>query len=99
MGINNRELTVHSDQLSIVGGDSGKSYVISGSVKVNVTGDKTLLDSINESTLTGTVDVSELSGGHHKVPIQLDLPEGVTAGNAYIEVVITEDAAVPDNES
>jgi len=99
MGVNNRELTVHSDQLVVTGGDSGKSYAISGSVKVTITGDGGILDGINESTLAGTVDVSGLSVGHHKVPIQLELPEGATAGYAFIDVIISEDTTVPDNES
>lgn len=98
-GVNSREFTVHSDQLSISGGESGKSYAISGSVKVSITGEELILDSINESTLEGIVDVSGLPVGQHKVPIQLDLPEGITTGNAYIVVVIAEDAVVPDNES
>ncbi|MDD3393690.1 MAG: CdaR family protein [Anaerotignum sp.] len=99
VGANSRELTVQSDQLSVIEGESGKSYEISGSTKVTVSGDETVIDSINESTLTGTVDVSGLSAGHHKIPIQFDLPDGVTAGYSYIDVVITDEAAASDSES
>ena len=99
LGVNSRELIVHSDQLTVTGGDSGKSYAISGSIKVSIIGDKAILDSIDESTLTGIVDVSGLSVGNHNVAVQLDLPEEVTAGDAYIDVIISEDADIPENES
>lgn len=99
IGANSRELTVQSNQLSVVAAESGKSYEISGSTNVKVSGDETVINSINESTLTGTVDVSGLSAGHHKIPTQFDLPEGVTAGYAYIDVLITDEAAASDSES
>ncbi|WP_304509063.1 CdaR family protein [Anaerotignum sp.] len=99
LGVNSREVTVDSDQLTVQKQEKGKDYQLSGSTNVNITGDEALINSIDESTLTGTVDVSGLTMGQHKVLIALDLPDDVTAGYAYIDVIVTEETAVSDNES
>lgn len=99
LGVNSREITVGSEQLTIQKQEKGKDYQLSGSTNVNIIGDEELIHSIDEGTLTGTVDVSGLTVGQHKALISLDLPEGVTAGYAYIDVIVTEEAAVRDNES
>ncbi|MDD4843491.1 MAG: CdaR family protein [Anaerotignum sp.] len=96
---NSREITVDSQHLTILEGESGKSYETSGSATVMLTGDEEMLQSIDESDITGTVDVSGLPVGQHKALITLDLPEGITAGYGYIDVIVTEDIAASDNES
>lgn len=98
LAANSREIVVRSNQLTVLKGESGMSYEISGSAKVVITGDDTLINSIDESTLTGTVDVSGLAVGHHKVPITLTLADGVTAGSAYIDVVISQEVDASDSE-
>lgn len=98
LGVNSRELTVRSEQLTALKQERGKDYQLSGSTNVIITGDETLINSIDEGTLAGTVDVSGLTVGQHKVLITLDLPDGVTAGYAYIDVIVTEDTSASDNE-
>ena len=99
LSANSREIEIRSNQLTVLKGESGMSYEVSGSASVVITGEEALINSIDAGTLAGTVDVSGLSVGHHKVPITLDLPEGVTAGYAYIDVMITQEADASDNES
>lgn len=99
LSANSREIEIRSNQLTVLKGESGMSYEVSGSASVVITGEEALITSIDESTLTGTVDVSGLSVGHHKVPITLDLPDGVTAGYAYIDVMISQETDTSDNES
>lgn len=99
LAANSREIVVRSNQLTVLKGESGMSYEISGSAKVVITGEETLINNIDESTLTGTVDVSGLSVGHHKVPIALNLADGITAGYAYIDVAISQEGDASDSES
>ena len=96
---NGREVTVNAQQLTLAKAESTKSYEISGSTTVMITGDEAVVNRIVESDLIGTVDVSGLSAGQHKALIALDLPEGVTAGYAYIDVLVTEAIAAAENES
>ncbi len=90
-GSNSREIVLQSNQITVLKGESGMSYEISGSARVTITGEEGLVEDIEESALTATVDVSGLSPGEHRVLITLDLPDGVTAGYAYIDVFISEE--------
>lgn len=89
LGANSREVMLQSNQITVLKGESGMSYEISAGAKATLTGDEGLIQGIEESSLTGTVDVSGLSVGHHKVLVSLDLPEGVTTGHVYIDVLIS----------
>lgn len=57
-------------------------------VSVVLSGYENKLDSISESELTGSVDVSGLSEGTHKVKVTIDLPDGVKQQNAAVSITL-----------
>lgn len=90
-----RQLTLSSEKISLIGGEDGKTYDIKGDAHLTITGKN--LDSVRAETLRGTIHVSGLSDGDHRVMVHVDLPDGIIMNPAYITVNVgTED--VPENE-
>lgn len=83
--------------LSLLGTEDGKTYSI-GSAAVTLSGNSTLLESLESSDLRGSIYVNGLSEGSHRVLIHLDLPAGVSASPVYIDVMVTDEEAQPENE-
>lgn len=94
-----RDLTIDASRLVPTGEEEGKSYSLSGTVKITLSGAGDILNDITQEELTGTVDVSGLSAGHHRVLAELVLPYGVTASAGYIDVTVVEDGSAPTEES
>ena len=63
------------------------------SIDVTISGLETKLDALSATEITGSVDCSGLSEGAHKVNVQLNLDEGLTASTVTAEVDIKTDTA------
>lgn len=95
---NNRTVTIGSNQLTINGKEDGQTYQLEQSVTATLVGDEAQIQAIDETTLHGVVNVGGLENGTHNVPIQLELPDGVTCGTVYIDVVVAEAKSTTDTE-
>lgn len=93
-----KQITIPSSRLSILGEENGKTYTLHGDARVSVTGDGSALDKLDADTLRGTIYVSGLSEGNHKVMVYADLPNGVSLSPSYITVTVTDDADASTNE-
>lgn len=93
------EMTIDATQVSPVGAEDGKSYTISGSFQVSLSGASDVLNGLNESEISGNADVSGLAPGHHRVLVDLVLPQDVTASYGYIDVLVEEDGSASGDES
>lgn len=70
-----------------------KAEFTAQSIDVTISGLETKLDALSATEITGSVDCSGLSEGAHKVNVQLNLDEGLTASTVTAEVDIKTDTA------
>ncbi|MBA2556129.1 MAG: hypothetical protein H0V12_02090 [Chloroflexi bacterium] len=67
--------------LTLVGARPDRLYTLSvPEVVVTLSGPLSVLGSLDPRTLVTTVDVTDLDAGRHEVPVQLEAPEGTSAG-------------------
>nr|WP_294682310.1 CdaR family protein [uncultured Anaerotignum sp.] len=92
-----RQFTLDSSHLTILGQEDGKTYSL-GTAHVTVSGDSSSLNGLRAEDLNGSVRVSGMSEGTHRVPLHLDLPNGLSASPAYIDVTVTGSEDAPENE-
>lgn len=93
-----KQITIPASRLSILGEENGKTYTLHGDARISVNGESNALDKLDADTLRGTIYVSGLSEGNHKVMVYADLPGGVSLSPSYIAVTVTNDADASTNE-
>lgn len=92
-----KQFTLDASNLTLIGEEDGKTYTL-GTAHVTVSGDSSTLNALHAEDLDGTVHVSGLTEGTHRTLIHLDLPNGLNAGPVYIDVTVTGDTDLPENE-
>ncbi|MGN1230615.1 MAG: YbbR-like domain-containing protein [Anaerotignum sp.] len=92
-----KQFTLDSSNLSLIGEEDGKTYTL-GTAHVTISGDTGTLNALQPANLGGTVHVGGLTEGTHRVLIHLDLPSGLSASPVYIDVTVTGEAELPENE-
>ena len=98
-----RELQISTKKIKILNVPEGFTATLKGiddTINIKVTGIKTVVDSINQEGINGTVDISKmmmdesietLKAGSYSVPVSFDLPENVTGDdNQKVHVLIEE---------
>ncbi len=98
-----RELQISTNKIKIVNVPEGYTAALKGiddTINIKVTGIKTVVDSINQEEINGTVDISKmmmdesietLKAGSYSVPVSFDLPEKITwDDNQKVHVLIEE---------
>lgn len=91
-----KAFTMDETNLSLSGREEGMEYAFE-SAEIILEGDAAVLDGLNSGKLHGIVHVNGLQEGTHTVMIHIDLPDGVTAEPAYLNVTVS--AAAADAES
>lgn len=94
--INQIELTIDTSQITIENTVDGYSYQLPESITLTLQSEDDILEQIDRSTITGTIDVADLTEGTHTRPVTLYLPEGVTANETNIEVIIQADEVIEE---
>lgn len=92
-----KQFTLDASNLSLMGEEDGKTYTL-GTANVTISGDSSALNALQASDLQGTVHVGGLTEGTHMALIHLDLPNGLSASPVYIDVTVTGEAELPENE-
>ena len=92
-----KQLTLSSSDLHLVGQENGKDYAIHGDAHITITGEENALNKIKANDLKGTIYVNNLSAGDHKVMIHADLPDGISMNPSYITVTV-KDASASNEE-
>lgn len=93
-----KTLTLPSSELSILGQEDGKEYILRGDAHITLIGEGDALDAVRANDLQATIHVNGLSEGDHRVMIHADLPDGLILNPSYITVTVTGDTAAPENE-
>ncbi len=91
----NKQFTLPASRLHLQGEENGKTYTLHGDAHIIITGDD--LHTIHAENLQGTIHVSGLSAGDHRVMVHVNLPNGYIMDPAYVTVTVT-DAAASGNE-
>lgn len=94
---NGKQFTLNESNLTLIGEEAGKTYSL-GTAHVTISGDSSALNGLHAGDLDGTVHVSGLTEGTHRVLIHLDLPNGLSASPAYIDVTVIGETETPENE-
>ena len=98
-----KELQISTKKIKILNVPEGFTATLKGiddTINIKVTGIKTVVDSINQEGINGTVDISKmmmdesietLKAGSYSVPVSFDLPEKITwDDNQKVHVLIEE---------
>lgn len=100
-----REITLRSDNISFfVDLDEGlMAEVAPDDIVFTISGNEEAMTGLDEGLITGSVSVVGLEEGQHNLPIELTMPEGITARNSdeiYVSVTVTRagDTAPPEME-
>ena len=88
-----KQLTLRSEDISILGQENGSEYSLHGDARIILTGEESALDKIRSNDLKGTIYVNGLSAGEHKVLLHADLPDGVHMNPSYITVTVKDASA------
>ncbi|WP_405727978.1 CdaR family protein [Anaerotignum sp.] len=88
-----KQLTLSSSDLKIMGQENGKEYILHGDAHITLSGDGPALESIQADDLQGSINVNGLSAGDHKVMIHASLPDGFLMNPSYITVTVKETEA------
>ena len=81
-----KELIIDSSKINIEGkpAEGLQASFVPENVHLTIKGSKNAIDSVNESEITGTVNVDNLTEGTHVVEVEFNLPDGVSiVGGAY----------------
>lgn len=66
-------------------------------IDLAVTGRSSLLDALDEKTITGTIDLTDMKPGAHNIPVKFELDSGqYSYGETYALLTIEETAAETD---
>lgn len=96
-----QNITVNTGNISIsgLGSDYSASFGTSN-IQVAVTGESRAVQSIEQTQVTGTVDLSGLSEGTHTVPVELSLDKNTYSyGTINVSVTITKKTSQNDDAS
>ncbi|WP_317854865.1 YbbR-like domain-containing protein [Chakrabartyella piscis] len=91
--IQSKAVTLLPSQIAITGEENGYVYELLDYAQLTIQGGEEYMDDLDETKLTGSVDVSGLSEGEHRVLINLSVPIGLEASDAYIEVLVSLESA------
>ena len=84
----NKRFTLPASQLKFQGEEDDKTYTLHGDAHITITGED--LDHIRAEELQGTIHVSGLEEGEHRVMVHVNLPHGYIMDPAYITVTVTD---------
>lgn len=93
--LSSKLITLDASALTFTGAEDGKSYTAEA-VQLTVSGETEVLNSLE--TLRASVDVTGLDDGTHTVPLHPELPEGLSAEDAVIDVTISSTKEPPEQE-
>ncbi len=96
--IQSKAVTILPEQITMTGQKEGYIYEMIDFAQITIQGGEDHMDDLDETTLTGTIDVSVLGEGEHRVLIELDLPDGLEAGVGYMEVYIVAEESLAEDE-
>jgi len=88
-----KQLTLPADEITIIGQENNKDYILHGDAHITLTGEGTTLEKINADDLQGAIYANGLSEGEHRVLIHADLPDGVIMNPSYITVTVKDASA------
>ena len=84
-------ISVSTDNLTIRGLSTGLTGSFDDtSISVTVTGNETALAALDATTVTGSVDATDLAAGTHNLEVTLSLPDGVTASTVTAKITIED---------
>ena len=91
-----RERTVAAN-LTLEGKEEQKSYTFD-TTELTVSGEEAALQALTSHNLHGILHVNGLEEGEHRIMVHIDLPEGLSALPAYINVTISGEHETPETE-
>lgn len=94
------DITISADDIEIVDLKDGLKYELDSSeYTIRVTAKKSLLDSMEQSLLKAKVEADGLEAGSHTVPLEIVLPEGYTASDVTVKLVLKDDTSASHNSN
>ena len=95
--LSSRQLTLEPAALTLTGEENGRTYS-TDAVQLTVSGTAEALDALQTEALKASVDVTGLADGTHTVPVQIELPEGLSAAETTVTVTISSEEAPAEQE-
>lgn len=95
--LSSKQITLEPASLTLTGTEEEKLYTVEA-VQLTVSGKTEALDSLQPEAVTASADVTGLTDGTHTVPLQLKLPEGLTAEDVTVTVTIGSNEEPPQEE-
>ncbi len=96
--IQSKAVTILPEQITIVGEKEGYVYEMIDFAQITIQGGEDHMDDLDETELRGTIDVSALGEGEHRVLIDLNLSEGLEEGLGYMEVLVSLEGGESEEE-
>lgn len=87
-----------SSVVTLLHTDGQYAYELPSSISVTLVGTEDVLENVDESQISATVDVSGLTPGVHTTEVIWQLPEGVSTTDTTISVTVTQ-AGAEENDS
>ena len=95
--LSSRPVTLESSSLTLTGEETGKLYTMD-TVQFTVSGTEEALNALHTETLKASVDVTGLDDGTHTLPVQIELPEGLSAAETTVTVTISSEEPPAEQE-
>ena len=92
-----KTFTLDETNLSLSGQTDGLHYSF-GSTTLTVSGDADALEGLTAEDCNATVYVSGLTEGTHTLLVHVDLPEGLSATPAYLDVTVGTEGTAPTED-
>ena len=94
---NSKTFTLDQTNLTLEGKEEQKSYTFD-TTELTVSGEEAALQALTSHNLHGILHVNGLEEGEHRIMVHIDLPEGLSALPAYINVTISGEHETPETE-
>ena len=95
--LSSKEITLEPSALTLTGEENGRLYT-ADAVQLTISGTAEALETFQTENIKASVDVTGLTDGTHTVPVQLELPKGLSAAEAAVSVTISSEEPPAEQE-
>ena len=98
--IRTKILQIPTDNIQVIGLDSDYKLIFdTDSVALTVTGRGSVLETLDENTITGTIDLTGVKTGAHNIPVQFEMDSDAYSNTETYAAVTVEEGRTQDAET
>lgn len=98
--IRTKILQIPTDNIQVIGLDSDYKLIFdTDSVALTVTGRSSVLETLDENTITGTIDLTGVKAGAHNIPVQFEMDSDACSYTETYAAVTVEEGRTQDAET